>query len=1083
MRMTLVLGGCLASLSAYTQIDTEFWFAPPEVTSGHGDRPIYLRLSTLDKGAVVNVLQPARGNVQLAVANIPANTTQTIDLTSQLSNLETLLPATVMRTGIRIVSTAPITAYYEVGAAFNSDIFALKGRNALGNNFVIPGQNFYNNSGDYSPPPGSSFDIVATKDNTVVTVRPTKPLRGHLTDSVIVVKLNAGETYSFRKPGLSASENPTGTVVESNKPIAITIKDDSVINGGCRDLLGDQLVPIAVAGTEYVVLKGFLETPEYLFITATEDDTHIYIQGQSTPGVVLSAGSVYRHHVTEKSTYVSSNNTIYVFHVTGFGCEMGMAILPSINCKGSPQIGFTRTTNEFFGLNILVMKEGIGSFTLNGFTGLIPASAFTAVPGTNDMWYTAQMSFNEAEVRVGHASLISNSTHSFQVGIINGNARSTCRYGYFSSFSTLFIGDDYDICEGQVATLDAGPGKESYLWSTGSTSQQIKVGAEGTYWVKVEREDCILYDTIKVRVRKGALDLGPDLEVCRGDTAIIDGKQNFSWNWSDGTTSQKFATTQAGKYWVSVFDYTGCQASDTVMVSLKEPPLADVGRDVVKCKWETVVADATFEGATYRWNDGVTAATREIRHEGLYAVTVMANGCSATDSLVVENFPGPPQDSIYGTPSVCPFATDIAYRVDASANSAYRWIIEGGTISSEQQNAITVDWHEANASALVSVIVTDDRGCDGDTLQYPVRVNVILLPEAPIGPDTLCLNKSQQITYYTPPTNGSAFHWNIRGGDITTGQGSGEVLVNWREGHHALWIEETSVTSDTVCTGISPELQVVVFRDSSDLYLNFVSVDTANASLINVNWNVYQQSATPEKQVALHRRTQGSTGWTINTSLPSGVQFFADAVDFSTNGIYEYQLNLINYCDELLSTHIHTNIYLAGAADSTSGVIRLQWNHYSGWEQGVDHYEVWRRIDDDAGYRLFTQMPGAENSFSSAIATDAFEHKYIIRAVQYAGPFESWSNPVSFSFDHEVEIPNIITPNGDDFNQYFHIRRIELYKNSELTIFDRWGKEVYHVINYQNDWDGAGLSSGVYYYVLDLKRNKKIYKGPLTIMN
>lgn len=1072
LRISLVLSICFSSLSGYTQIDTEFWFAPPEVTVGHGDRPIFLRLSTLDKSAVVNVLQPGRGNVQIAVVSIPANTTQTIDLTNQITNLETLRPATVMRTGIRITSTAPITGYYEVGALYNSDIFALKGKNALGNKFVIPGQNFYNNSSEFSPDASSSFDIVATRDNTVVKVKPTRPLVGHVNDTLIVVKLNAGETYSFRKIGLSAAANPTGTVVESNKPIAITLKDDSVINGTCRDLLGDQLVPTAVAGNEYIVLKGFLETPEFLFITATEDNTPIYVQGKSTPDVILAAGEVYRHTVTAKSTYVFSDKTIYIFHVTGFGCEMGMAILPSINCKGSPQIGFTRTTNEFFGLNILVMKDGIGTFSLNGSSGLVPASAFSAVPGTSDKWYTAQLSFNEAQVRVGFGSLITNSTHSFQVGIINGNPRSTCRYGYFSSFSTLFIGDDYDFCEGQVATLDAGPGKESYLWSTGATTQQVQVSSEGNYWVKVEREDCVLYDTIQVRVRKGALDLGPDLEVCRGDTAIVDGKENFSWNWSDGTTGQHLLTTESGKYWVSVFDYTGCHASDTVMVALKEPPVADAGSDVLKCKWETITADATVAGATYRWNDGITTGSRTIVSEGVYTITVTANGCSATDSLLVENFPGPPQDSIYGSPSVCPFVTDITYSVESSPNSSYRWIVQGGTISSQQQNTIAVNWDGSNASAMVKAIVTDAQGCDSDTLKYPVRVNVVLLPEMPWGPDTLCLNKSQQIIYSTPPTNGSVFQWNISGGEITAGQGSPQIAVNWTEGLNSLWIQETSATTDTVCSGVSAALKVFVFRDTSELYLNYVSVDTTDGSIMHVDWEVYQQNATPEKRIELNRRPQSLAAWTVIASLASGVQSFEDAIDFSTNGIFEYQLNLTNFCDEPISTVIHNNIFLSGAADSTIGVITLQWNHYGGWESGVDHYEIWRRIDADAGYRLFTRISANENSYSSAIAADAFEHKYVIRALKKDGTFESWSNPLSFSFDHSVEIPNIITPNGDDFNQYFYIRRIELFKNSELTILDRWGREVYHVI----------LSTGVYYYILDLKRNNKVYKGPLSIL-
>ena len=1081
MRIAILVAALIVSLDGYTQIDTEFWFAPPEVTSGHGDSPVYLRLSTLHQAAVVKVLQPGRGNPAVAVVNIPANTTQTIDLSSRISDIETRLAASVMKTGVRITATAPITAYYEVGAPFNSDIFALKGRNALGNNFVIPAQNFYHNSPEYSPLPSSSFDIVATQNNTVVRVRPTRPLVGHLTDTLITVKLNAGETYSFRKSGLSAADNPAGTVVESNKPIAITLKDDSVINGGCRDILGDQLVPLEVAGTEYVVLKGFLSTPEFLFITATADDTKIYIQGSATPVTIPEAGAVYRHQVTEKSTYVLSDKTIYIFHVTGFGCEMGLAILPSINCKGSPQIGFTRTTNEFFGLNLLVMKEGVSSFSLNGSAGMIPPFAFTPVPGTNDKWYTAQLSFNEAAVPVGRASIISNTVSSFQVGIINGNASSTCRYGYFSSFSTLFIGDDLDICQGESATLDAGPGKESYLWNTGSTAQQIQVTTPGTYWVKVKREDCVLYDTIQVAVKTGHLDLGPDVVICRGDTASIDGQENFSWRWSDGSTDRILETTLEGKYWASVSDYTGCAASDTVMVSLKEPPVADLGADVLKCKSETVRVDATVPNATYLWNDGTTEPSRNIQSTGVYWVKVTSNGCTAADSILVEDHPGPQQDSIYGTPSVCPSATGIVYRVDAANQSTYQWFVKGGAIGSVDQNEISVDWSATNASAMVKALVTDDKGCAGDTLYYPVSVNVILLPEKPAGPDTLCVNNAENVVYTTPPTNGSLFQWHISGGQVTTGQGSEKITVDWAEGLNKLWIEESSETPDTVCHGVSPPLTVYVFEDSTSIYLNYVSVDTSVTELIHVHWNTEHFQSLANGEVFLYRRSE-STDWKVLTALPPSVNMFSDEVNFSADGIYDYHLAVTNSCDELLTTGIHNNIFLEGSADSLTGSITLRWNHYSGWGGPVERYEVWRKIDSDPGYRLFTIVPASENSFTSNMAAEAFEHQYVIRAIQKGGPYESWSNAIPFTFEHEVVIPNIITPNGDEYNEYFQISNIKLFKNAELTIIDRWGKTVYHVINYQNDWDGGGLSSGVYFYLLDLKRKNKIYRGPLSIL-
>ena len=70
-------------------------------------------------------------------------------------------------------------------------------------------------------------------------------------------------------------------------------------------------------------------------------------------------------------------------------------------------------------------------------------------------------------------------------------------------------------------------------------------------------------------------------------------------------------------------------------------------------------------------------------------------------------------------------------------------------------------------------------------------------------------------------------------------------------------------------------------------------------------------------------------------------------------------------------------------------------------------------------------------------------------------------------------IPNIITPNGDSFNQNFILH--PLLVGSEVRVFNRWGKELYGSTSYQNDWDGGNLPSGVYYYTIsgECLKNKK----------
>jgi gliding motility-associated-like protein len=83
--------------------------------------------------------------------------------------------------------------------------------------------------------------------------------------------------------------------------------------------------------------------------------------------------------------------------------------------------------------------------------------------------------------------------------------------------------------------------------------------------------------------------------------------------------------------------------------------------------------------------------------------------------------------------------------------------------------------------------------------------------------------------------------------------------------------------------------------------------------------------------------------------------------------------------------------------------------------------------------------------------------------------------------DEKIIVPNVITPNGDGKDDYFAISGLNYYPNSKLSIYDRWGKEVYTSNNYQNDWNGGGQSDGVYYYLLSLQNGKK-YKGYFQII-
>lgn len=69
----------------------------------------------------------------------------------------------------------------------------------------------------------------------------------------------------------------------------------------------------------------------------------------------------------------------------------------------------------------------------------------------------------------------------------------------------------------------------------------------------------------------------------------------------------------------------------------------------------------------------------------------------------------------------------------------------------------------------------------------------------------------------------------------------------------------------------------------------------------------------------------------------------------------------------------------------------------------------------------------------------------------------------------EIVAPNVFTPNGDGENDLFSIRGLEAYPDARVTIFNRWGINIYETADYPaNEWGGSGVPDGVYYYLVNL---------------
>ncbi len=68
--------------------------------------------------------------------------------------------------------------------------------------------------------------------------------------------------------------------------------------------------------------------------------------------------------------------------------------------------------------------------------------------------------------------------------------------------------------------------------------------------------------------------------------------------------------------------------------------------------------------------------------------------------------------------------------------------------------------------------------------------------------------------------------------------------------------------------------------------------------------------------------------------------------------------------------------------------------------------------------------------------------------------------------DPVIQMPNIFTPNGDDYNPVFKPIRYDHLLEADLQIINRWGQEVFSTREVNTGWNGGNEPPGVYYWLL-----------------
>lgn len=670
MILTLLLSFS-GKLSA--QIDSIFYFAAPWVTPDHDNNvQMAMRFSSFNNPTTVRVQQPLQTLDTTFI--IPPNSLFSLSLDSLVNEVESKPADTDIGTGFEITSDELITVVYDFisdtvsispGSPNNPETYSLKGQNGLGKEFVVPFQTLWdnrqlnndrNNDGDVTQPK-QYFSVVATEDNTTIYITPRcNVIGGHPANVTYSVVLPfKGSVYTCENAVLTTSSVPgsslAGTVVVSDKDVAITMNDDSVNpagGGGCFDLMGDQIVPVDVIGTDYIVNKGFLNagSDESLFLVATENFTTFTIQdGVNIETASINQGDTYQFSITEQLTFATADKPVYLLHMSGYGCELGEAILPPLNCSGSDQVTFTRNNDQQFLLNILTPTGSEGDFTLNGSTTLVESTDFSPVPGTGGAWMGAQIDFPETDIPSNSSNLIENSSEFFSLGVINGGPGTGCLYHYMSSFVRKVIVEtmnDTTYCSGVDTVGLSGTvkgGAVTGIWTTingggtienptNLTTEYMQVPADyalGTVsFVLTSTGNCLpTSDTLRIDfVQSPEVEAGTGTTQCDNNLSPVNIIGNVLFaaagNWSggagsfanSGSSNTMYTPTQTEVdngsvmlYYSSVGSFTSCpDVSDSVEILFVDAPFVSAGPDLSICSSQDsvqlngVVSGYTTEG-------------------------------------------------------------------------------------------------------------------------------------------------------------------------------------------------------------------------------------------------------------------------------------------------------------------------------------------------------------------------------------------------------------------------------------------------------------------------------------------------------
>lgn len=221
---------------------------------------------------------------------------------------------------------------------------------------------------------------------------------------------------------------------------------------------------------------------------------------------------------------------------------------------------------------------------------------------------------------------------------------------------------------------------------------------------------------------------------------------------------------------------------------------------------------------------------------------------------------------------------------------------------------------------------------------------------------------------------------------------------------------------------------------------------------VELRW-VHHPDAVPQTYTVLRQANGG--GFNTLTTTPANVH--SDA-SYSISSQHCYRIDYQDVCGNNSPPGITACPITVQSSNGPNNTIILNWNTYTGWNSGVDHYELDKY--DLQGNLMQTDNMNSTTTFTDNDLSDQ-GYRYVVRAIlnPYNGVIntEAVSNELSAMRALRFAYPKAFTPDnqGPTENETFKVFVTEEFIASfEMNIFNRWGEMIFTTRDLAQGWDG-----------------------------